>query len=116
MKMTFFAIAATTMAALPLTVHAQGVFIEDGPAYDEAESILGVEDWPRFREYVIREHRPSYRIREEVRIGAVLPDRGVTLYEVPSGYVVRPGYRYAVVNDVPVIVEPRTRRIVEVIE
>jgi hypothetical protein len=51
-----------------------------------------------------------------VRIGAVLPNRGVTLYEVPSDYFVRPGYRYAVVNDVPVIVEPRTRRIVEVID
>jgi hypothetical protein len=29
---------------------------------------------------------------------------------------VRPEYRYAIVNDRPVIVEPRTRRIVEIIE
>jgi len=27
-----------------------------------------------------------------------------------------PGYRYAIVNDRPVIVEPRSRRIVEIIE
>jgi hypothetical protein len=116
MKMTFLAIGAIVMTALPLTAHAQGVFIDDGPAYDEAETILGVEDWPRFREYVVREHRPSYRIREEVRVGAVLPERGVTLYEVPREYLVRPGYRYAVVNDVPVIVEPRSRRIMEIVD
>jgi hypothetical protein len=48
-------------------------------AVDVAETILDVEDQPRFREYVIREHRPSYPITEEVRIGAVLPARGVTL-------------------------------------
>jgi hypothetical protein len=117
MKITFLAIGATAMAALPLTAHAQGVFIDDGPVYEEADTILGVEAWPRFREYVYREHRPSYRIREEVRVGAVLPQRGVTFYEVPREYLARPGYySYAVVNDVPVIVEPRSRRIVEIIE
>jgi hypothetical protein len=136
MKMTFLAIAATTMAALPLNAQAQGRHAEEGAAaggraagppgaiigesvgaaVDVAETILGVEDRPRFREYVIREHRPSFRYREEFHVGAVLPPRGVTLYEVPREYHVRPGYRYAVVNDLPVIVEPRSRRIVEIID
>ena len=71
---------------------------------------------PRFREYVIREHRPSFGYEGDVRVGAVLPPRGVTLYAVPREYHVRPGYRYAIVNDRPVIVEPRSRRIVEIIE
>jgi hypothetical protein len=35
---------------------------------------------------------------------------------VPVEYHVRPGCRYTVVNDRPVIVETRTRRIVEVID
>jgi uncharacterized protein DUF1236 len=138
MKMTFLAIAAATIAALPVTAHAQGAIrgAEEGAvAGDRAagpvgaivggtvgaaagtvEAILGVEDRPRFREYVARERRPSYRFREEVRVGAVLPAQGVTLYEVPSEYHIKPGYRYAVVNDRPVIVEPRSRRIVEIIE
>jgi hypothetical protein len=77
---------------------------------------LGVEERPRFREYVIHEHHPSFRYEGDVRIGTVLPRRGVTLYAVPSEYHVRPGYRYALVNDRPVIVEPRSRRIVEIIE
>jgi hypothetical protein len=46
----------------------------------------------------------------------VLPERGVTLYEAPRDHHVRPGYRQAAVNDRPVIVEPRSRRIVEIIE
>jgi hypothetical protein len=79
--------------------------------------ILGVEERPRFREYVVRERRPSYRYSEEVRVGAVLPETGVEYYEVPAEYGPRVHeYRYAVVNERPVLVEPRTRRIVEVIE
>jgi hypothetical protein len=46
----------------------------------------------------------------------VLPEAGVTYYDVPAEYHVRGGYRYTIVNDRPVLVEPRTRRIVEVID
>jgi hypothetical protein len=45
----------------------------------------------------------------------VLPESGVTYYEVPAEYNA-PGYRYTYVNERPVLVEPRTRRIVEIIE
>jgi hypothetical protein len=77
--------------------------------------ILGVEERPRFREYVIRERQPSYRYSDDFRVGAVLPEAGVTYYEVPAEYHVT-GYRYTYVNDRPVLVDPRTRRIVEIIE
>ena len=77
--------------------------------------ILGVEERPRFREYVIRERQPSYRYSDEFRVGAVLPESGVTYYDVPAEYHVT-GYRYTYVNDRPVLVDPRTRRIVEIIE
>jgi hypothetical protein len=59
---------------------------------------------------------PSFRFREEVHVGAVLPEEGVTYYDVPAEYHAKPGYRYAVVNDRPVIVDPRSRRIVEIFE
>jgi hypothetical protein len=86
-----------------------------GAATGTVEGILGVDDRPRFREYVVRERRPSYRVREEVRVGTVLPEAGVTYYDVPAEYHA-PGYRYTIVNERPVIVEPRTRRIVQVID
>jgi hypothetical protein len=77
--------------------------------------VLGVDARPRFRSYVVEQHRPSYQYREDVRIGAVLPDDGVTYYDVPPEYGVR-DYRYTVVNGRTVLVDPRTHRIVEVVE
>lgn len=70
---------------------------------------------PRFRQYVERERRPSYRYQGDVRVGAVLPSSGVTYYEVPAEYGVR-SYRYTVVNDRTVLVDPTRNTIVEVIE
>lgn len=77
--------------------------------------ILGVDQRPRFHRYVVDQRRPSYHYREDVRVGAVLPEQGVTYYEVPQEYGVR-DYRYTVVNDRTVLVDPRTHRIVEIIE
>jgi hypothetical protein len=77
--------------------------------------VLGVDDRPRFRSYVVEQHRPSYQYNEDVRIGAVLPEDGVTYYDVPPEYGAR-DYRYTVVNGRTVLVDPRTHRIVEVIE
>lgn len=69
---------------------------------------------PEFRQYVTTQKVPSYTYREEVRVGAVLPESGVTYHEVPAQYKVK-GYRYTVVNDTPVLVEPSSRKIVQVI-
>jgi hypothetical protein len=77
--------------------------------------VLGVDQRPRFHRYVVEERRPSYRYEGDVRVGAVLPEAGITYYEVPPEYGVHE-YRYTVVNDRPVLVDPRTRRIVEIVE
>ena len=77
--------------------------------------ILGVEERPRFHEYVVHQGLPSYRYNDDFRVGAVLPESGVTYYEIPAEYRVQ-GYRYAYVNDHAVLVDPRTRRIVEIID
>ena len=104
--------AAGGRAAGPLGAIVGGTI---GAATGTVGGILGVEYRPRFREYVIRERQPSYRYSEELRVGVVLPESGVTYYEVPAEYRA-PGYRYTYVNDRPVLVEPRTRRIVEIID
>ena len=77
--------------------------------------ILGVDQRPRFHRYVVEQHRPSYRYEGDVRVGAELPEAGVTYYDVPQEYGARE-YRYTVVNDRPVLVDPRSHRIVEVVE
>jgi hypothetical protein len=86
-----------------------------GAATGTVGGILGVDTRPRFRSYVETQRRPSYRYSDEVRVGAVLPGEGVTYYEVPSEYGVR-DYRYTVVNNRTVLVEPGSRRIVEIID
>lgn len=73
------------------------------------------EQLPAFREYVIRERIPNYSVPERVIVGTVLPEDGVTFYDVPQTYGVTP-YRYTVVNGRTVLVEPRTRRIVQIVE
>ncbi len=63
----------------------------------------------------IAQQRGCHRYSEDVRVGAVLPQSGVVYREVPAEYGVQ-GYSYTIVNDRPVLVEPRTRRIVQIIE
>jgi hypothetical protein len=87
-----------------------------GAATGTVGGILGIDDRPRFREYVVRERRPSYLYSSDVRVGVVLPEEGVTYYDVPAEYRAPAGYRYTIVNDRPVLVESRTRRIVEIVE
>ena len=81
---------------------------------DDADGIA-VDQRPAFREYIIRERVPNYAIPDRVIVGGVLPETGVTYYDVPQTYGVMP-YRYTVVNGQTVLVEPRSRRIVQVVE
>jgi hypothetical protein len=101
MQKSLLAFAAFVVGALPYVAQAQ---------------IFHVEERPRFHEFIVKQHHPSYRFKEEVRVGATLPGVGVTYYEMPADYHVKPEYRYAVVNDRVVIVDPRTHRIEEIIE
>ena len=85
-----------------------------GVAVTESGGIV-VGQRPAFREYVIRERVPTYTIPDRVVVGTVLPEAGVTYYDVPQTFGATP-YRYTVVNGETVLVEPRTRRIVQVVE
>lgn len=86
-----------------------------GAATGTVGGILGVDERPRFRTYVEEEHVPSYAYPGDLQVGVVLPPEGVTYYDLPPEYGVTE-YRYTVVNDEPVLVNPRTRAVVEVID
>lgn len=77
--------------------------------------LLGLDQRPRFREYVVKQRHPAYVYGQPVVVGAELPRQGVTYYEVPAEYGVR-DYRYTIVNDRTVLVDPRTGRIVDIID
>jgi hypothetical protein len=76
---------------------------------------IAVEQRSAFRDYVVRERVPTYTVPDRIVVGATLPDAGVTIYDVPQTFGATP-YRYTVVNGRTVLVEPRSRRIVQVIE
>jgi Protein of unknown function (DUF1236) len=108
------AIAAAIGA--PVAAQAQGtVGIVRGESVVVEGGGIAVEQRPAFREYVVRERVPTYTIPDRVIVGGVLPEAGITYYDVPQAYGATP-YRYTVVNGQTVLVEPRTRRVVQVID
>ena len=86
-----------------------------GAAVGTANSVLGIDKRERFRIYALGERRASFAYDGAVRAGAILPREGVVYYDVPREFALT-GYNYTIVNDHPVLVEPGTRRIVEVID
>jgi hypothetical protein len=125
---TFAAVAALTLAA-PTLCFAQGSTATGAVGGAAAGAVVGgpvgavvggvagatvgsaVEPPREVRTYVRRERVPAVRVEHEVIVGEPLPPR-VKLYAVPK----HPRYRFAIVNDHRVIVEPRSRRVIEVIE
>jgi hypothetical protein len=117
MRNRILAIAAiaTTIAA-PIAAQAQGtVGVVRGDSVIVDSGGIAVEQRPAFRDYVIRERVPTYTIPDRVIVGGVLPEAGITYYDVPQTYGPTT-YRYTVVNGQTVLVEPRTRRVVQVVE
>jgi hypothetical protein len=115
MRNKILAIAAIAAAiGVPIAAQAQSdtvAVVRGGPVIEG----IAVEQRPAFREYVIRERVPTYTIPDRVIVGGVLPEAGITYYDVPQTYGPTQ-YRYTVVNGQTVLVEPRTRRIVQVVE
>jgi hypothetical protein len=136
MKFTFLQIVLLATLALPVAARAQGTVrgAQEGAAVGNRDAgpvgavvggavgavtgtiggILGIDDRPRFHEYVSRQKHPSYHYGD-LRVGAILPPDGVTYYDIPGEYHVQ-GYRYAYVNDHAVLVDPQTRQIVEIVD
>ncbi len=134
MNKFLMATALACVLALPVAAHAQGGAatgaatgavggaIVGGPVGAVVGAGVGAiaggiagEARPRFRTYVSERKVPSYRYDKEVRVGADLPSSGVTYYDVPKEYGVTK-YRYTVVNDRTVLVDPGTHKVIQVIE
>ena len=116
-------LAAAALAAtiiMPLAAQAQDSYttgVVRGPAVVVEDGVAGiaVDQRPAFRQYIVRERVPNYVIPDRVVVGGVLPEAGVVYYDVPQSFGATP-YRYTVVNGETVLVEPRSRRIMQVIE
>ena len=112
------ALAAAGAMAAPVAAQAQsdtvGV-VRGGTVVIEDSQGIAVDQRPAFREYIVRERVPTFTIPDRVVVGGVLPEAGITYYDVPQTYGSTP-YRYTVVNGQTVLVEPRSRRVVQMVD
>lgn len=77
-------------------------------------AIIG-DNTPKFQAYVVEQRRPSYTYAQPLVVGGVLPESGIQYYDVPREYG-ETNYRYTVVNNRTVLVDPQTRRVVQVLQ
>ena len=120
MNMRIAMLASAAVLLFPLTAMAQSGGVAAGATTGAVGGaivggIIGDQS-PRFRTYVVERKHPSYAYRDDVRVGSTLPSSGVEYYEVPAEYGVMKSYRYTVVNNRTVLVDPATHRIVQVVE
>ena len=118
MRSHLLAIAAIAAISAPIAAQAQntvGVTGSGTAIVDNGTVGIASDRRPAFREYIVEQRVPNYTITDRVVVGAILPDSGVIFYDVPQSFGATP-YRYTVVNGSTVLVEPRSRRIVQVID
>jgi len=135
-----FSAAVIALIALPFTAHSQTAeqnagagagmatgavtgAIVGGPVGAVVGGAIGViaggalaaPQATQVQQYVVTQGTPSVRVQEQVVVGQPLP-RQVELYAVPSSVGVQTQYRYSVVNDRTVLVDPQTRQVIQIIE
>ncbi len=88
-----------------------------GQAIAQSVSVeIGPQERTRIKEYVVKEKVSPVRVKERVTVGAVLPAE-VELRTVPSDWgpsVTK--YRYVYHDNNVVLVEPSSRRVVQIID
>jgi len=117
MRNRILALAALGVAlGSPIAASAQSdVTVGRAPAVVDSGPTITSDQRPAFRDYVVEQRVPPFRTPDRVTVGSTLPETGITYYDVPQRFGATT-YRYTVVNGETVLVEPRSRRIVEVLD
>jgi phage tail tape-measure protein len=76
---------------------------------------LSAPQTARVQQYVVMQETPSAYVQDQVVVGAALP-RTVNSYPVPADVGVNTQYQYSVLNERAVLVDPQTRRVIQVID
>ena len=95
--------------------HAQSTTITTGTA-PSATVVIEPQYREHIRSYVVEHPTPPIETRERIVVGATVPD-DVELRAVPSDWgptVTR--YRYVYTNNHVVLVEPSTRKVIQIVE
>lgn len=100
-------LATAAMLTICSAAFAQSTVIITDPAQTGSTVVMPGE----VRTYVMEQNTPSVVYDGDIAVGTTLPDT-VEVHTVPD----IDGYAYTVVNDRRVIVEPKTHRIIQVLE
>jgi hypothetical protein len=115
MRKHFLAAAIVATVSAPVAAQTVGVAGTGTVIADSGTVGIAADQRPAFRQYIVQERVPNYTVPDRVAVGGILPETGITFYDVPQSFGTTP-YRYTVVNGETVLVEPRSRRIVQVID
>lgn len=74
---------------------------------------LTIEQRPRLRQFALQHREAEVKLRDDIGIDTVLPETA-TLLEIPPEFGLA-RYRLALANQLTLLVDPSTRRVVEVI-
>jgi hypothetical protein len=77
--------------------------------------VITLDERPAFLAYVRRRQMHSDPLLKRVAVGDVLPDSGVSYYEIPLRYGA-PFYRCVVIGEEVVIIDPSTSRVIQVLD
>jgi hypothetical protein len=112
---TTFAAASLALIMAPAAL-AQTAIITEQPTSTTTTTVVTeqpssrvIELPPQVRTYVTQQSRPSVVLEEQLVVGQPLPD--TVEYQIIPEY---DGYAYTVVNNQKVIVDPKTRSVIEV--
>ena len=120
MRKTIIAATLASFALIPAAVAQQTIVVQE-PAQTviteqptttivtEQPTSRVIELPPQVRTYVTQQKRPSVVLEGPVVVGQALPD--TVEYEIIPD---NDGYAYTVINDRKVIVDPKTRSVIEV--
>ena len=115
MKAIFAALAATVIVATPAFSQSSTTVTTTTPGASHSIT-LAPEQRTKIKQYVVQEKVKPVTVRERFVVGATLPAE-VELLAVPSTWgpeVSR--YRYVYSNDNVILVEPSSRRVVQIID
>jgi hypothetical protein len=133
MRVSVLTGAALFALAFPIAAHAQGGAaagavtgatggaIVGGPVGAAVGAVGGAvvgaiadANVPKFRQYVVTERVTSYPHTGDIAVGTILPEGTIVYHDIPAEY--NTPFRYTIVNERIVLVDPATRRVVQIIE
>jgi hypothetical protein len=113
-KAAMLACAATLLSA-SYALDATSRFRDARSGAEDTGDVIAAFQKPAFLTYVKRRQMQSDPQLKRLSVGEVLPDSGVRYYGIPLRYG-SPLYRYAVIGEEVVIVDPTIGRVIQVVE